>query len=135
MIVSAINAEMNAIKKDYESGAEDNADPDATPEEVVEGSVYAVSDLNSQLDAGDFTEAKAILVDMVNARMAQGKTKKQAQALVKSGITRYWKEKYLTAYKAKNTAECKRIRTLLKQTGLYGTASEILEVTQSWVKS
>ena len=134
LIVSAVSAEVNAIKKDYESGAEDNADSNATAE-AVEGSVYSVSDLNSQLNAGDFAEAKAIMTDIVNARMAQGKTKAQAQALVKSGITKYWKERYITAYKARNTAECKRIRALLKQTGLYGTSTEILEMTQSWVQS
>ena len=134
LIVTAVNAEMNAIKKDYESGAEDNADPDAVDEAAVEGALYTSADLNGQLEAGDYAEAKVIITDMVNAKMAAGKTKKQAQALVKSGVTRYWKEKYLAAYKAKNATECKRIRAILKQTGLYGTTAEILEVTQGWVK-
>ena len=135
LIVTAVNAEMNAIKKDYESGAEDNADPDAVDEAAVEGALYTSADLNGQLEAGDYAEAKVIITDMVNAKMAAGKTKKQAQALVKSGVTRYWKEKYLAAYKSKNAAECKRIRAILRQTGLYGTTSDILEVTQDWVKA
>lgn len=131
-VVAAVNSEYNAMVRDIESGAEDNADPDAGDEAIA--SIYKSADLNAELDAGDWKQAKVIIDDMVAAKIASGKSQKQARAAIKSGVTSYWKPLYLEAYASRNSAELRRIRALLARTRLYGTASEVAETVAGWVK-
>lgn len=131
-VVAAVNSEYNAMVRDIESGVEDNADPDAGDEAIA--SIYKSADLNAELDAGDWKQAKVIIDDMVAAKIASGKSQKQARAAIKSGVTSYWKPLYLEAYASRNSAELRRIRVLLARTRLYGTASEVAETVAGWVR-
>ncbi|MBE6693382.1 MAG: hypothetical protein E7589_01270 [Ruminococcaceae bacterium] len=128
-VKAAVNAEYNDIMKDIESGAEDNKDEESTQ---VASSIYNSSMLNSELDRGDFKEAKVILDDLVASRVAIGKTEKAARSAVRSSVTSYWKKKYLAAREAKDAAELKRIRSLLTRSGLYGDSNDVLKVTEKW---
>ena len=60
--------------------------------------------------------------------------KKSAKSSVKSSITSYWKPLYIAAYKSGNTEEMRRIRMILKESGLYGRAGDILETCKAWLK-
>jgi hypothetical protein len=47
-------------------------------------------------------------------------------------MTSYWKPLYKEAYKSGNTAEKERIERILKASGLYGTASEVIKTCREW---
>ena len=82
--------------------------------------------------------AKTVINDIVDTKVANGKTEKEAKSSVKSSITTYWKPLYLAAYKANNSTEMARIRRILESTGLYvdeDNNSTVVNTCQNWVKS
>ena len=134
MVVSAINSEINAINKESD-GTE--ADTSETDEAGVE-SIYKANDINAALEEGDTQTAKVVIEDLVDTKVANGKTEKEAKSSIKSSVTSYWKPLYLAAYNSKDTAEMTRIRKLLATTGLYVNeygASTVVETVQNWIKS
>lgn len=133
-VVSAINAEINAINKETGSDAEDSSEAVETESE----SIYKTSDINMALEDGDTQMAKTVINDIVDTKVANGKTEKEAKSSVKSSITTYWKPLYLAAYKANNSTEMARIRRILESTGLYvdeDNNSTVVNTCQNWVKS
>ena len=100
-------------------------------EETIKGETSA-SDINEALEKGNTTKAKKIINDLVDEKVKQGKTQKEAKASIKSSVTGYWKELYLQAYRDKDSAEMLRIRQILQSTGLY---DNVIETCQSWIKS
>jgi hypothetical protein len=131
-VKAAVNAEYNDIMKDIESGAEDNKDEESTQ---VASPVYNSSMLNSELDRGDFKEAKVIMDDLIAARVAAGKTEKEARSAVRSSVTSYWKKRYIAAKEAKDSAEMRRIRSLLTRSGLYGGSDDVIKLTEKWLET
>ncbi len=94
-------------------------------------------------DSGDTSvQGNTIRYDsvIVKAKTAQnvedGASKKEAQASakssVRSSVTRYWKPKYLEAYKNKDSKEMLRIRKLLDSTKLYDS---VVNTTSEWIKN
>lgn len=141
IVVEAINAEINAIKKGSDTGsASENEEPEIEKKE----SMYSTSDIATAFESGDTELAKAIIADIVAVKaenyMAEDESLKQkdaeekAKSSVKGTVTSYWKPLYIEAYNAKNTDEMKRIRFALKDTGLYGTANDIISTCNNWVK-
>ena len=130
IVVGAINAEINAINK-----AADDQD-ESTDEEVGEkvSSIYKGSDINDAFESGDRALAVTIIEDLIKTKMANGTEESNAKASVKSSITSYWKPLYKAAYKAGNTAEMRRIREILKESGLYGRANDIVETCRAWLR-
>jgi hypothetical protein len=138
IVVEAINAEINAIKKELDS-EEDEA------EDIEEKkSIYSTKDISTALEDGDAALAKEIIADIVSVKVEnymakeedlnQKEAEKKAKTSVKSSLSEYWKKLYIEAYNSKDTDEMKRIRFVLKDTGLYGTANDIISTCNNWVK-
>ena len=126
-VVSAINAELNAIKRDE---AEDVATEDK--DEVT--SIYSGSDINSAFDNGDFSLAQEIISELIETKVTNGMEEKNAKSSLRSSMTSYWKPRYKEAYQSGDTSEMARIRQILYSSGLYGTANEVVKTTQGWLK-
>jgi predicted nucleotidyltransferase len=129
-VVSAINAEISAIKRGEtteEEPAEDESKNEAT-------SIYKASDISSALDSGDTAMARQIIDDLIQTKVLNGKTEKEARSSLRSSLTSYWKPLYLQAYRSGNTYEMYRIRQILYSSGLYGSANEVVKTTQNWLK-
>lgn len=133
LIIRAINNEALDIKDSAEqvtAPAEDAVDED---EDTVE-SLYNASDLNDALSRGDREDFEDIYYYLLATKQEQGKTEAQAKAAVKSGITSYWKKRYLAAWDENNTAEMKRILELLEGTELYGEYNDVATMASKWIK-
>ena len=138
IVVEAINAEVNAIKKKLDP------EEDETEDAEEKKSVYSTKDISIALEDGDAALAKEIIADIVSVKvenymakdedLKQKEAEKKAKTSVKSSLSEYWKKLYIEAYNAKDTDEMKRIRFVLKDTGLYGTANDIISTCNNWVK-
>ena len=128
IVVGAINAAVNAIKKGETTETEQTEDKDEAT------SIYKASDLNAAFESGDNTMALEIIEDLVKTKVANGKTEKEAKSSVRSSMTSYWKPLYLQAYKSGNSAEMQRIRKILYASGLYGNGNEVVKTVQGWLK-
>jgi hypothetical protein len=128
IVVGAINAEINAIKRDETTVEEPTEDKD----EVT--SIYSGSDVNSAFDNGDYTLGKQIISELIETKVANGMIENNAKSSIRSSMTSYWKPLYKEAYRSGDTNEMARIRQILYSSGLYGTANEVVQTTQSWLK-
>lgn len=136
MIIRAINNEINALKDAAERGKLVPKDEEAAAEAEEEVlSLYSTSDLNDALERGDREDYAWIYQTLVTGKTEQGKTEAQAKASVKSSVTAYWKKRYIAAWEANDTAEIKRIQSILLSTGLYGNRNEVAKLGQGWVKA
>lgn len=123
-VVAAINSEINAIKSEQpgEETSEDKKD------EVT--SIYSSSDINTAFDNGDTALAKEIIGDLIDTKVANGKTEKEAKSSLRSSMTSYWKPLYINA----SESERIRIRKILYNSGLYGNANEVIKSVNAWLK-
>ena len=128
IVVGAINAAVNAIKKGETTETEQTGDKDEAT------SIYKASDVNAAFESGDNTMALEIIEDLVKTKVENGKTEKEAKSSVRSSMTSYWKPLYLEAYKSGNSAEMQRIRKILYASGLYGNGNEVVKTVQGWLK-
>ncbi|MBQ2396426.1 MAG: hypothetical protein II304_05215 [Bacteroidales bacterium] len=132
-IVAAVNAEINLINKEAkEQNSGGNDEIEDTEEKAT--SIYKTSDINAAFDNGDTDTALEIIEDLVDTKVSNGMTEKEARSSVKSSITSYWKPLFLEAYNNKDSAEQQRIRRILIASGLYGRTSEVIDTTQQWIK-
>ena len=132
LVVGAINAEINAIKREEEEGTDPGDSPSTEKDEAT--SIYKTSDINAAFESGDTAMAKEVIADLIKTKMANGKTEKEAKSSLRSSMTSYWKPLYKQAYKDKNTAEMTRIRKILRDSGLYGGVSDVIETANNWLK-
>lgn len=126
-VVAAINSEINAIKKG--ETAEEEPIADSTEKAT---SIYKASDINSAFESGDTDMALEVIDDLIKTKVANGMTDKEAKSSIRSSMTSYWKPLYKEAYKSGNTAEKERIERILKASGLYGNASEVIKTVREW---
>ena len=146
-VVAAINAEMTAIKKG--EATEEEVD---TIEKVT--SIYSASDVNAAFESGDSEMALEVIDELFNTkvenylaeakrdaekegkrfneRTARKEAETKAKSSIRSSMTSYWKPLYKEAYKSGNTAEKERIERILKASGLYGSASEVIKTCREW---
>ena len=146
-IVAAINAEINAIKKD-----EPSEEADDSTEKVT--SIYKASDINSAFESGDTEMALEVIEDLFNTkvenyladakkeaeesgkrfneRTAKTEAESKAKSSIRTSMTSYWKPLYKKAYKDKDTAEQERIKRILKDSGMYGNTSEVIKTIREW---
>lgn len=124
-VVAAINAEINAIKKG-ESQEEETPKDEAT-------SIYRGSDVNDAFEYGDNALAKSIIKELIDTKVANGMEEKNAKSSVRSSMTSYWKPLYIAAYKANNKDEMYRIRMILKESGIYGSAVDVINTCRGWL--
>ena len=141
IVVEAINAAVNSIKKGSDTGsASENEEPEIEKKE----SIYSTSDIATAFESGDTEFAKEIIADIVAVKaenymtedesLKQKDAEEKAKSSVKGTVTSYWKPLYIEAYNSKNADEMRRIRFALKDTGLYGTANDIISTCNNWVK-
>jgi hypothetical protein len=128
IVVGAINAEINAIKRDEKTEEE----PTEEKDEVT--SIYSGSDVNSAFENGDEALAKEIIADLIETKVANGMEEKNAKSSVRSSMTSYWKPLYKEAYQRGDTEEMARIRRILYSSGLYGTVNDVVKTAQNWLK-
>ena len=128
-VVAAINSEMTVIKRI--EATEQNI-PEDTTEEVT--SIYKASDVIAAFDNGDKALALEILNELIDTKVANGMTEKEAKSSLRSSMTSYWKPLYKQAWKNGDTNEMKRIRYILFNSGLYGNGNEVVSTVNSWLK-
>ena len=127
-IKGAIKSEITALTKD------DSTSDDSTEDKDEAISYYDASDINVAFANGDTALAKEIIADLINTKVANGKTEKEAKTSLRSSMTSYWKPLYKQAYHSGNTSEMARIRKILFNSGLYGSANDVVKDCQNWLK-
>lgn len=108
---------------------------------VSGNTMYDTSDINRMLEEGNTSSAEYVLNKLVELKTIQyvekGENEKNAQrkaeSSVKSGITTYWKERYIEAYNEKNETEKKQIRALLTSLKIYGDAATVRKTVLGWI--
>jgi hypothetical protein len=128
-VVAAINAEMNAIKKNETPAKEETEEKDEAT------SIYSASDINVAFENRDDDMALKIINDLVATKVANGKTEKEAKSSLRSSMTSYWKPMYKQAYQSGDSAEMLRIRKILLASGLYGSSSDVVKTVKDWLKN
>lgn len=78
-----------------------------------------------------YDTAKKKMNDLIQEKMAEGKTEKEAKSSIKSSMTSYFKPMYLAAVQKKDTKEMDRIRKILIECGLYDNVTKTLA---DWTK-
>ena len=116
------------LYKKFEKLLEADESEDSTKKET---SIKA-SDINSAFEKGDTDAALEVIEDLIKTKVANGMTEKEAKSSIRSSMTSYWKPLYKKAYKNKDTAEQERIKRILKDSGLYGNASEVIKTIREW---
>lgn len=131
IVVGAVRSEVSAIKKEEEG---ETSEESSTPKADEVTSIYKANDINTAFESGDTAYAKEIIADLVETKKANGMTEKEAKSSLRSSLTSYWKPLYKQAYQNKDTEEMKRIRYILRDSGLYGTTSDVMETVKNWLK-
>ncbi len=130
LISKYVGEKVEALQKEGEAEAE--AGEKAT-------SWYKSSDVADAYASGDEKLALEIINDLVRVKTANSTEEKAedkekaAKSSVKSLVTEYWKPKYKEAHKNENQEEMKRIRYILKGTGLYGNVDELIKTCNRWL--
>lgn len=133
--IRAINNEINYIKDHMEDDTVPKADDAEEENESIYESLYNTSDLNAALEREDKGNFADVYASLLTDKIAAGKTEAQAKSSIRSSITAYWKKQYIAAWEANDTAEIKRIQSILLSTGLYGSRNDVAEMGQGWVKA
>jgi hypothetical protein len=123
-IKAAIKSEVNALTP------EDTTVGNSSDSKNEEVSIYDPSDINVAFEKGDTALAKKIIADLVDKKVANGKTEKEAKSSLRSSMTSYWKP----IYKNASESERIRIRKILYNSGLYGNADEVIKSVNGWLK-
>lgn len=116
LIVKAVDMVINKKKKDTgeeEESTEKDASEPEEKEEKKETPLYEASDANDALNAGEYDKANKILDKVVESKVADGKTKKEAISSVKSSFSSKYRKRYIAAgadERAKIEIELERLR-------------------------
>lgn len=118
LIVKAIDTVINEKKKDTgEEENEENTEKDTSEpeekEEKKETPLYETLDANDALNAGEYDKANKILDKVVESKVADGKTKKEAISSVKSSFSSKYRKRYIAAgadERAKIEIDLERLR-------------------------
>lgn len=126
-VIAAINTEANAIRnataKDDEVATTETEAPGTT-------SVYKNSDVITAFESGDTSLALEIIDELVDVHMSNGKTEKEAKSSIRSSMTSKLKPLYIAA----DSETRKEIRFFMRDSGLYGRSSDILDTCKNWLK-
>ena len=117
---------VNLVKK----AQNDKIATDDNEDDKEATSIYSTSDINAAFESGDTAMAKEIIADLIKTKVANGKSEAEAKSSLRSSMTSYWKP----LYKEASTSERSRIRKILYDSGLYGTANDVVKTANSWLK-
>ncbi len=129
--IRAINNQISYIKDHLE----DETVPENPAGEDSPESIYSTSDLNDALERGDSEDFTWVYHTLLAYKKEQGTTEAQARSSIKSSVSSYWKKQYLAAWDENNSAEMRRILSILLSTGLYGNHNETATTLEGWVKT
>lgn len=130
LISKYVGEKVEALQKEEEAEAE-------AGEKAM--SWYRSSDVADAYASGDEKLALEIINDLIRVKTENSTEEKAedkgktAKSSVKSIVTEYWKPRYKEAHKNGNQAEMKRIRYILKDTGLYGSVDELVKTCNRWL--
>lgn len=101
-----------------------------------------MSDANEYLAKGKTDKANKLIGDLLEEKtekyISNGKTpekaEKDAKSAIRSSLTSYWKPLFIEAYQDDDYIEQEEIYERLNSTGIYGTAEELAEAIEKWVK-
>jgi hypothetical protein len=127
-IKAAITSEFNEMTK-ADTLSNENVDKDMAV------SWYNTADIHIAFEKGDNALAKEIIADIINAKVANGKTEKEAKSSIRSSMTSYWKPLYISAHDSKNYEEKARIKKILIDSGFYGGKYAVEEILRDWLKN
>ena len=88
----------------------------------------------TRLNSGEADKANELLTAMLDDKMSQGKTEKEAKSWLRGRFTSTYKQRYIDAMNSKDTEEVKNIREILLSTGLYGSLSEQDKTLKKWLE-
>lgn len=88
----------------------------------------------TRLNSGEADKANELLTAMLDDKMSQGKTEKEAKSWLRGRFTATYKQRYIDAMNSKNTEEVKNIREILLSTGLYGSLSDLDKTLKKWLE-
>jgi len=125
----AVNAEENYIRKKQRE-AEGDTVTSADLEETVT-SLYRIVHVNDAFERGDAEDALHMIEEMLQTKMENGMTEKEARSSVRSGMTSYWKPLYLAADKTRR----EEILAILVASGFYGSNAEARKTAKAWLGS
>lgn len=99
-----------------------------------------VADMNEAYDKGDSTKGKEYFNELLNEKIekyesegySKVEAKKKAESSIQSSVTSYWKERYIEAYRNKDSAEMLRIRKILQELRLY---KSVADTCSNWIKN
>lgn len=126
-VVAAINSEAIALNK-----SKSESEATETPKDEVEKttSLYSANDVITAFESGDTAFAKEIIDDLVAVKVANGSTEKEAKSSVRSSMTSKLKPLYLVA----DDNARMEIRYFMRDTGLYGGTSDVINTCRNWLK-
>lgn len=122
------------IRKKKQSNKAEDAEDKTEDDRAT--SQYSTGDMNAALESGDTKQAGVIIDDLLAVKienyLADGESKKDAEtkakSALKSALTSYWKEIYVSA----DSKRQYEIRLLLRSTGLYDT-NDLIKMCNRWV--
>jgi hypothetical protein len=90
-----------------------------------------VKGMKAAWENGHYDTAKRKMKELIQDKMDDGKTEKEAKSSLKSSMTSYLKPLYIKAYRAKDNKEMDRVRKILVECGLY---DDVAKTLATWVK-
>ena len=141
-----IRSAVDSLAKSFEP--KDEEDDEWWNEEGEEKSysIYSSGDITKAFGSGNYSDANEMISNLVEFKVSQGKTEKEARSSVRSTVTSYWKDvcenEVFQTRDANRKAEILRILT---DTGLYankekgisarkGAESAVSDWEESWKK-
>ena len=90
-----------------------------------------VKGMKAAWENGHYDTAKRKMKELIQDKMDDGKTEKEAKSSLKSSMTSYLKPLYIKAYRAKDNKEMDRVRKILVECGLY---DDVAKTLATWAK-
>lgn len=91
--------------------------------------------VKTMYDNGHADKAKAKIKEIIQNDVAEGKTEAEATKSVKSGLSGYWKDQYIDAAGSNDSTKLTEIRKLMKDSGVFGGANDIVDTCYKWMKN
>ncbi len=134
-------AVVNTIEMMFDNYA---ADWDDISKAFVEGisGEKTMSDVNEYLAKDKTDKANELISDLLEEKIEKNisngksreKAEKDAKSSIRSSLTSYWKPLFIKAYQEDDYIEQEEIYNRLLATGIYGSAEELKETIEKWVK-
>ena len=122
-------------EEDVAAAIRSYADTEVNGEETsytktIAGTIYQYDDLYTAMDNGNSQNVNKIIDSVMEGYQAEGKTEKEANAYIRSQLTKTYKPQYVAA----SNDQRNKIRKALLDTGLYDSASHLDDIISGWLE-